>query len=82
LNGDIVIYPDQSLVLCGFICEMESQVPLPRVKLKAFAENVIPRESEIWRFQPRTRMVVKRRDNDVRKPVVTRRNEASFTQLP
>lgn len=47
LNGDILIYPDQSLALCGFVCEMESQVPLPGVKLKVFAENMIPRESEI-----------------------------------
>jgi hypothetical protein len=33
-NGDIVIYPDQSLVLCGFICEMESQVPFQEFCLR------------------------------------------------
>jgi hypothetical protein len=47
LNGDILIYPEQSLTVCGFLCEMESTVPLPRVKVKVFAENMVPKELEV-----------------------------------
>jgi hypothetical protein len=47
LNGDILIYPDQSLTLCGFVCEMQSSVPLPRIKVKLFAENMVPKELEL-----------------------------------
>jgi hypothetical protein len=45
MNGDIVIYPEQLFQICTFQCVMAGQ-PLPRLKLKAFAENMAPKEQE------------------------------------
>ena len=46
LNGDIPIYPEQQLTVCAFFCLMAAGFPLPKLKLKGFAEKTIPKEQE------------------------------------
>jgi hypothetical protein len=47
LNGDIPIYPGQSMMLFGFSCVMAESVPLPLVKVRVYAENMAPKDGEI-----------------------------------
>jgi Schlafen, AlbA_2 len=44
LNGDILIYPGQSMMLFSLTCVMHQGQTFPPVKVKVFAENMVPKE--------------------------------------